>query len=146
MIKDYKAFILTLIQYTTLPLMMWFMDWFSDKSIFLLIQILGLVTAVWAIFEMQKSKINISPTPRKGAFLVTTGIYKWIRHPMYSSLLLVFIPMLIENSTPLNIGIFLIFIINLILKLEYEEKLLLKSFIEYKDYQKKTSKIIPFIY
>ena len=146
MIKDYKAFILTLIQYTTLPLMMWLMKWFTGNSFLLLIQIFGFVVASWAIFEMQKSKINIAPTPIKGAILVDTGMYKWIRHPMYTSLLLVFIPMMIKNYNPLNLSIFIIFSINLILKLEYEETLLLKFFTEYTDYQKRTWKIIPFIY
>ncbi len=146
MIKDYKAFLLTLIQYTTLPLMMWLMTWFSNNNVLTIIQITGFIVASWAIFEMKKSKLNIAPTPLKGAFLVETGIYKRIRHPMYTSLLLVFVPMIIENYNPINLSIFLVFLINLILKLEYEETLLLKFFNDYKNYQKRTSKIIPFIY
>ena len=146
MIKDYKAFFLTLIQYTTLPLMMWLMHWFSINPILLVIQVLGLIVASWAIFEMQKSKINIAPTPRKGATLVDTGIYKWIRHPMYTSLLMVFIPMVIENYTIINLAIFLFFAINLILKLEYEETLLVKFFPNYQEYQQRSFKVIPLIY
>ena len=144
--KDYKAFVLTLIQYTTLPIMMWMMRWFCLNPILLAIQILGLFIASWAIWEMKKSKLNIAPTPKEGSFLVDTGIYKWIRHPMYTSLLLVFTPMIIENSKPINWLIFIVFAINLILKLEYEETLLLNFFDQYKSYQKKTFKILPYIY
>lgn len=146
MTKDYKAFFLTLIQYTTLPLMMWMMTWFAENLLLLIIQLLGLIVASWAIFEMQKSKINIAPTPREGATLVDTGIYKWIRHPMYTSLLMVFIPMIIENQTTINLALFLFFAINLILKLEYEETLLVQFFPNYQDYKKRSFKIIPYIY
>lgn len=146
MIKDYKAFTLTLVQYTTLPAMMLLMTWFSANPILLSFQILGLLVATWAIWEMQKSKINIAPTPRQGASLVNSGIYKWLRHPMYLSLLLVFIPMLSENQNWINLSIFAVFGINLILKLEYEEVLLIKFFTQYETYKAKSWKIIPFIY
>ena len=143
---NYYSYLLTIIQYTTLPLMMWLMVWFSDQLVLLAIQCFGILIAIWALFEMQKSKINIAPTPRKNATLVQSGIYKWLRHPMYLSLLLVFVPMLIENQNYINFSIFAIFAINIIFKLEYEEKLLLEFFSGYKDYKSKSWKLIPFIY
>ena len=145
--KDYKALILTIIQYSTLVIMMWRMPWFNSSSIILLIiEFIGFSVAAFALYEMNKSKINISPIPRKGAFLVRTGIYSEIRHPMYSSLLLIFIPILISNYSVINTVIFIIFFINIILKLSYEEKLLEVFFIDYSIYASKTKRIIPFIY
>ena len=143
---SFRAFLLTFIQYTTLPFMLWEMTWFCSNIVLLTLELLGLFIASWAIWEMQKSKLNIAPTPRKNAFLVDTGIYKWIRHPMYTSLLLVFVPMLAENINFLNISVFTVFIINLIFKLHHEEKLLLVFFEEYSEYKKKTWKMIPYIY
>ncbi len=146
MIKDYKATILTFIQYATLPLMMWKMTWFCSNIYLFAIQFIGLIIATWALWKMNKSKINISPIPRKGSVLVDTGVYSVIRHPMYTSLLLVFIPMLSENLNSFNISIFILFFANLILKLEYEETLLLKHFDTYGKYQCKTQKVIPYLY
>ena len=147
MIKDYKAFLLTFIQYSTLPLMMWRMTWFSHYTFLVVLQLVGLFIASWAIWVMQRSKLNISPTPRKGAILITNGIYKWIRHPMYTSLLLTFIPMILSNNyNALNSLTFAVFFINLILKLEYEEILLSSFFKEYKNYQSQSWKIIPYLY
>ena len=146
MIKDYKATILTFIQYVTLPLMMWKMTWFCSNSYLFAIQFAGLVIAIWALWKMNESKISISPIPREGSILVDTGVYSVIRHPMYTSLLLVFIPMLSENLSSFNISLFILFFVNLILKLEYEETLLLKYFDTYTNYQSKTQKIIPYFY
>ena len=145
--KDNKALVLTLIQYSTLAIMMWQMPWFNSTwLILLLIEFLGFIIAALALYEMNKSKINISPTPRKDAFLVRTGVYSIIRHPMYSSLLLIFVPILISNYTISNLIIFTIFFINIILKLTYEEKLLKVFFKDYPEYAAETKRIIPFIY
>ena len=144
--KDNKASVLTIIQYSTLVLMMWMMPWFNSNLLLIVIEIFGFVIAGLALYEMNKSKINISPTPRKGAFLVRTGVYSAIRHPMYSSLLLIFIPILITNFSILNLIIFSVFFVNIILKLTYEEQLLRVFFSDYEAYTLKTYRIIPLIY
>ncbi len=144
--KDKKAFILTFVQYSTLVIMLWQMTWLSSIIVLKLFELLGGIIALWAFFEMRKSKLNISPTPKQGALLVDTGIYSVIRHPMYSSLLLVFVPMLISDYSLSNLAVFGVFAVNLILKLEYEEILLKQFFPDYSDYSMKTSKIIPYIY
>ena len=65
---------------------------------------------------------------------------------MYLSLLLVFVPMLIFHGSVVGWIVFGVFFINLILKLTYEEQLLLQTFDRYKDYQLNTWRIIPWIY
>ena len=144
--KDKKALVLTIIQYTTLPLMMWQMKWFSENLYLLLIEIIGFVVAAWGIYEMKKSEMNISPIPKEGAFLVRTGIYSVIRHPMYTSLFLIFTPILISDYSTFNLIVYLIFVINLFFKMKYEEHLLNQFFSEYKDYSKTTNRFLPFIY
>jgi len=143
---DYKAFTLTFIQYTTLLLMLWRMNWLCSNLELKLLQLLGFFVVIWAVFEMRKSKLNITPSPKKGASLINSGIYKVLRHPMYTSLLLTFTPMIIENYNLVNFLIFITFTLNLILKLEYEEVLLKRFFKNYAIYQTKSWRIIPFIY
>ena len=146
--KDVKASLLTIVQYVSLAVMMWKMPWFNSSCKILLgIEILGFIIAFLGLYEMKKSsKINISPTPLKGAFLVRTGIYSIIRHPMYTSLLLIFTPVLISNYNLFNLVVFVIFAVNLILKLSYEEILLKQFFKDYKAYSETTKRIIPFIF
>lgn len=44
----------------------------------------GLVGA-WALWANRPGNFNIRPTPRAGGKLVQHGPYRWIRHPMYTS-------------------------------------------------------------
>jgi protein-S-isoprenylcysteine O-methyltransferase Ste14 len=43
----------------------------------------------WALSANRPGNFNILPTPRPGGQLVQSGPYRWIRHPMYSAVLLV---------------------------------------------------------
>lgn len=48
----------------------------------------GALLGLWAIGVNRPGNFNVRPVPRPGATLVTTGPYRFVRHPMYSSLLL----------------------------------------------------------
>lgn len=54
----------------------------------LLIAGVAVALAVWTLMHNRLGNFNIHPTPRVNGVLVTTGPYRWIRHPMYTSLLL----------------------------------------------------------
>lgn len=42
----------------------------------------------WCLAANPPGNFNIRPTPRPDGRLVTTGPYRWIRHPMYTTVLL----------------------------------------------------------
>jgi len=48
----------------------------------------SIVLAVWTLFHNKPGNFNIRPLPKTHGVLVTTGPYQWIRHPMYTSVLL----------------------------------------------------------
>jgi len=143
---NYKSTILTLIQYITMAYFILNFPMFTGNVIAFGVQLLGVALGTWAILVMSKSKINIAPVPRVGSTLINGGPYRYLRHPMYLSLLLIFAPMLINNNSFIGWAVFALFFLNLILKLSYEEQLLLQTFERYKDYQKYTWKLIPWIY
>lgn len=112
-----------------------------------LLQLLGLAFGILAIVIMKRSnKFNIPPDVREGSKLVKTGIYKYIRHPMYTAVLLYFIPALIHHFTWLRLGYFGILLVTLLLKINYEEKLLKQAFVEYAQYKKSSWHLLPFVY
>ena len=57
-----------------------------------------------------------------------------------------FTPLVISYYSPLRLIILLILVINLLIKIQYEEKILLKNLKGYKAYKIKTYKLIPFIF
>lgn len=48
----------------------------------------GLLLGLAAVVANRPGNFNIRPQPRDGAQLVQHGPYRWIRHPMYSAILL----------------------------------------------------------
>ena len=139
--------LLTFGQYSTLIFLLYYLKWLSPNIFLSLIQLSGFIIALWAIIEMNKSRLNIAPTPRKGAVLIKTGPYKIIRHPMYLSLILTLTPALISDFSILKLTIFIVFLVNLIIKMLFEESLLVKFFgNEYQEYMKSSWRLLPFIF
>ncbi len=103
------------------------------------------IPAVWAIL-MMKNSINIFPDVRNNAKLLSRGIYKYIRHPMYFSVLSVCLLWLIDTYTFVRLIFWIVLLIDMILKMNFEEKKLSESFDDYKEYCSRTYRLIPYIY
>jgi len=78
--------------------------------------------------------------------LVTTGIYKYIRHPIYTAILLIMLSACIAFEAKWSLILLLIAISGLIIRIKREEKFLLQTFPEYNEYSKKVKRLIPYIY
>lgn len=48
----------------------------------------AIALAIWTLRHNRLGNFNIHPTPKTRATLVTTGPYRWIRHPMYTTVLI----------------------------------------------------------
>jgi protein-S-isoprenylcysteine O-methyltransferase Ste14 len=78
--------------------------------------------------------------------LVTTGIYRYIRHPLYSSLLFLTWGVFLKNATLPLLIVSLISTFFLFITAWCDEKECITYFgEEYKAYMKKTKRFIPFI-
>lgn len=45
----------------------------------------SVAVGMWALQANRPGNFNIRPTPRQGGTLIAHGPYRWIRHPMYTS-------------------------------------------------------------
>jgi protein-S-isoprenylcysteine O-methyltransferase Ste14 len=112
----------------------------------LVIQLLGIVLGIWAIISMRIGNFNIAPDPFAWSKLVTSGPYRLIRHPMYLAILITTLPLVINNFDFMRLSIWLILIIDLLLKLNYEENLLVIKLAGYEQYANQSYRLIPFLY
>ncbi len=119
---------------------------FSKTWYGLLIELSGVALAVWAVAIM-RSNANVAPIPKVNGILITKGPYKIIRHPMYTAQVMAVFPLVLEHNTPYRVAALIILMITLLYKLHYEEKRLISHFGQpYKDYQKSSKRILPFVY
>jgi protein-S-isoprenylcysteine O-methyltransferase Ste14 len=118
-------------------------DW--SNALALTLAVAGLSLATWSIATMGVGKLRILPDVGRGARLVRTGPYQFIRHPMYSSLLLFCGGFVVSAGTLPAAGMWAALAVVLIAKARLEETSLLAAFPEYGDYQAGTTRFIPFI-
>jgi len=108
--------------------------------------ILSILLVFWAIATMKKSKLRILPEPSPHATLITDGPYHFIRHPMYTAILMGSVGLLIHQFTWLRLLIVIALAIVLVGKLTWEERMLLQKFEDYRDYMRRSKRLIPFIF
>jgi len=141
------SYLLVTIQVTTIVYLVASHTWYPfDQWLKVPVAAGGLI-ALWAIYAMKKrSRIHILPVLLPGSNLVTSGPYRWVRHPMYTSLLVIFIPFVIADFDPARLIALVLMTAVLIAKLTREEKQLREAFADYDLYARKTFRIIPWIY
>lgn len=115
---------------------------FGSMSFLLL---LAVVPAIWA-FILQNRFFSIFPMPVSGAKLIQEGPYRYIRHPMYSSVFLFCLVVLAFGLDKFLLFKFFITILIVSYKIVREENYLENEFPEYTLYKKKTKFIIPFLF
>lgn len=110
------------------------------------VELLGFGLGLWAFVTMTVRNLNILPDVRAGSILVTRGPYRFIRHPMYTSLLLVTLALMLDGFSFERCLVWFLLLGDLWVKLRYEEQLLARHFEEYQEYQRRTKCLVPFIF
>lgn len=104
--------------------------------------IIGNLFAVAIMLRLGRS-FSILPESRK---LVTQGPYAVVRHPLYLAEAITTLGVVINFLSPWALLLVAAQIILQLVRIHYEEKVLQEHFPEYKDYAKKTWRLIPGIY
>jgi protein-S-isoprenylcysteine O-methyltransferase Ste14 len=82
-----------------------------------------------------------------GHQLIVRGIYRWIRHPMYTGFLIFGLGLVLLSANLFGCAYLPTVAVMIIVRLPSEEALLIEEFGQaYQDYRKKTAALIPGIY
>ncbi|SKA36979.1 Protein-S-isoprenylcysteine O-methyltransferase Ste14 [Chitinophaga eiseniae] len=114
-------------------------------TIGLSISVIGAIIACASRYKLGRNW-SLSVQKKEDHQLIQDGIYRIVRHPIYTGLLLLFIGnALIVGDYRAIIAVLIVFV-SLWLKLKKEEKLLIEIFgTKYTEYQNRTKAIIPYL-
>lgn len=83
------------------------------------------------------------PIPKDGADLVTSGLYRWVRHPIYTGVLLAAVGLVIWGASLAHIiGVLALYAV-LFAKSVGEEKMLTQRHEGYAEYAGRTGRLVP---
>ena len=119
---------------------------FSPWPLVIALQVAALGLMIWARVTFGRRSYHPAANPTEGG-LITSGPYRFIRHPIYTGLLVMYVAtaILLGRMGALIFGVPLVFA-SFWIKLRDEEEIMLKQFPEqYSAYQQRTARIIPFL-
>lgn len=105
--------------------------------------IAGIVICGIAVLQLN-TNLSPFPTPKSGSSLIKNGVFTWVRHPIYSGVLLGLLGLSLYYQSRYKMGVVALLFFLLYFKTSYEEQRLETVFKEYTDYKSKTKRFIPF--
>lgn len=112
-----------------------------------LILIAGAVMSGKSLWDLGRKQISIWPAPVPDGELQTDGLYEYVRHPMYSGLLLASAGWAVSTGSPARLALTVAFGAFIAKKIDVEEEFLIDAYPEYKSYcEKVANKILPGIF
>ena len=100
---------------------------------------LGTLILIFALLQINKN-LSPFPTPRDRAILIQNGLYKLVRHPIYTGIIFMLIGYSVYQNSIYKLCITGLLMLLFHIKTNYEEQQLIKKFPEYVVYKHKTGK------
>lgn len=106
---------------------------------------IGIGLAIWARVNLGRNWSS-HPAVKEHHQLVTTGPYAYVRHPIYSGIMLAALGTALITSI-FGIAMFIFVSIAFALRMNKEEKIMLELFPEqYPEYHRHTKRLVPFVW
>lgn len=87
-------------------------------------------------FVSLRRVLRVQPEPKAGGYLVTSGVYRWLRHPMYTGVVLIVIGLFVHEPGMYVAAGVLVVVAFLVFKSRFEEQLLRERYSGYAEYMK----------
>jgi len=127
---------------TWLPLMMRPAVEYNEILVLQVLQVVGLIVSMLGLMSLNKS-FGIVAANRG---VKTNGVYKYIRHPLYSGYVLALGCFVVQNLNLYNLALYIGLLVFKVLRIQSEEAFLSKDK-AYRDYMTSTKyRLIPFIW
>lgn len=139
------SYILVSLQFIFITILVLHHGLHTPNTFALLIFFLGGGFGLYTLKCNTLSNFNIAPEIKENASLITTGAYRYIRHPMYFSVLVMMLGVVVSKPSMLSLFAYVLLVVMLFLKAHKEETLWVEQSSEYGNYRQQTKRIIPFV-
>lgn len=109
------------------------------------VQVAAFGLMVWARLTFGSRSFHASADPTPGG-LVTTGPYRFVRHPIYTAICLFGWAGVLSNWSGLAAALGVLLIAGAIARMLCEERLVVEKYPEYRDYAKRTKRMVPHVF
>lgn len=103
----------------------------------------GLLVLGWAFASLGARNFTVMPEPRAGGALSARGIYRWLRHPMYTAVLLCGAALAFGAPSAVRWVALPLCLAVLVLKIRYEEGLLATRYPAYAERMRGVKRLLP---
>jgi len=118
---------------------------FSAQPIAIALQVIAVALIVWARITFGRRSFHAAANPTTGG-LVTTGPYRYIRHPIYTAASLLGWGAIVVHWSLLSVALGVLLFLGGLVRLVCEEQLVKQMYPEYLEYSKVTKRMIPYLF
>jgi protein-S-isoprenylcysteine O-methyltransferase Ste14 len=108
------------------------------------IQVAAATLMLWARLTFGGRSFHAGANPTEGG-LVTTGPYRFVRHPIYAAILLFMWSGVASHGTILSVLTAIVATAAIAVRIGAEEDLVVEAYPEYSEYARRTKRLIPFL-
>jgi protein-S-isoprenylcysteine O-methyltransferase Ste14 len=138
-----------IVQFVLLGLIFWLPAFpafaFPASIIGTVLKNVGFALIIWAGLNLGRNLTPL-PKPKSDAQLVTSGLFAWMRHPIYTALMLLTFGSSLERGHLIALILSACLAVLLEFKSRREEAWLLEQFPDYAAYRSRVKKFFPGIY
>ncbi len=116
----------------------------AEGPIALAVQAAAVALMLWARVTFGRRSFHATASPTEGG-LVTTGPYRYLRHPIYAAVLWFIWAAALSHASPIALLLALAACVGAALRIVAEERLLRMRYPGYAEYAARTRRVIPFV-
>lgn len=117
----------------------------SAAPLAIVLQVTAVSLMLWARVAFGRRSFHATAAPTEGG-LVTTGPYRWLRHPIYAAVCLFAWACCVGHPSWPAVGLAAVVTVGTVLRIVMEEALLRARYPEYAEYARRTKRLVPYVF
>lgn len=104
--------------------------------------VIGLIAVATAATGLGRL-VTPTPVPKADGVLVTDGLYRFVRHPIYTGVLVIVAGLVVPSGSWVTLGVGALTVGFFYAKSTWEEQRLAERYVDYDDYRSRTPRFFP---